>query len=216
MGETNMPTSLRDNVASPQRPAQRFWTDPRLLSEYVQLIFNTTVVSGILYLCVRFIQLINRDVERKVQFRAAAASAVMAECKSRFAQNQCQGLLRPPWLEPQCAHWARCMNGEAPESLSVHSAVIYAETLAEILNGFLKPISLKSIGILFFGTCGVIVVSNVAFKTYRVSYTTDQRYGFTEVEQDHHSSQCIARHDDSDNDNFCRTLQNKHSLSLDN
>ncbi|SCU87957.1 LANO_0D00628g1_1 [Lachancea nothofagi CBS 11611] len=169
---TQKPSNKQLNeVASVQSRPRAHWSDPRLLSEYLQLIFNVTIVSGLVYLCVRFVQLIKRDVDRKLQAQAVAASRTVLECKAKYEKNRCQPAFRAPWLEDQCLNWLRCMNRELPESQDFqHSAVVWAETLAEILNGFLKPISVKSLCILLVGTCGIIVVSNVAFKSYRVSY----------------------------------------------
>ncbi|SCV04735.1 LAME_0H20824g1_1 [Lachancea meyersii CBS 8951] len=159
------------DVASPQPTPSRYWTDPRVLSEYLQLIFNAVVVSGVLYLCVRFVQLINRDVDKKLQVQAAAAVRTVVECRNKYVKNRCQPDQRAPWLESQCLYWSRCMNQEVPEATDPQrSAVVWAETLAEIINGFLKPISVKSLSILLISTCGIIIVSNMAFKTYRVSY----------------------------------------------
>ncbi|SCU82867.1 LAFA_0D00496g1_1 [Lachancea sp. 'fantastica'] len=152
------------------------WTDPKVLSEYLQLAFNALIVSGILYLCVRFIQLINRDVDRKMLLQAAGAARTIQECRAKYIKNRCEPESRAPWLESQCLYWSRCMNQEIPESTDPqHSAVVWAETLAEIINGFLRPISAKSLSILLIGSCAIIIVSNMAFKSYRVTYvpTTD-------------------------------------------
>ncbi|CEP62988.1 Brr6p LALA0_S06e08460g [Lachancea lanzarotensis] len=163
--------TTKNNDVGFQKRSPSCWTDPKLLSGYVQLIFNTLIVSGLLFLCVRFIQLINRDVDRKLLLQAAGAARTVRECRAKYFKNRCEPESRAPWLESQCLYWSRCMNQEIPEATDPqHSAVVWAETLAEIINGFLKPISAKSLSILLVGSCAIIIVSNMAFKSYRVTY----------------------------------------------
>ena len=158
------------SAASSSKESKRHWSDPRTLAAYIQLFVSTVIISGLLYLCVRFLRLVNRDVECKFRNKVALAAKAALECRANYETNRCEPEERAPALEAQCAEWAHCMSRSQELWDLQHSAVLWAETLAEIINGFFKPISIKSLIILLTFTFGVIIVSNIAFGSYRVHY----------------------------------------------
>lgn len=155
-----------------EQERQQHWSHPSLLAAYAQLIANTALASAALYLGVRFILLVNRDVDEKLRKKAAVAVSTALECKRHYEANRCEPGQRAPALEQQCSEWFECKNKVHDTQDSQHSALLWAETLAEIINAFLKPISIKSLLILLVSTCGIIIVSNTAFGSYKVQYYT--------------------------------------------
>ncbi|CUS24231.1 LAQU0S14e03136g1_1 [Lachancea quebecensis] len=156
--------------ASSPKELKRYWSDPKILAAYIQLFVNTVIISGLLYLCVRFLRLVRRDVEWKVENKAVLVAKAAHQCRANYEANRCEPEERAPALEAQCVEWAHCMSKSHELRDLQHSTVLWAETLAEIINGFFKPISVKSLIILSTFTFGVIIVSNVAFGSYRVHY----------------------------------------------
>jgi hypothetical protein len=64
----------------------------------------------------------------------------IAMCAAEFKKNQCQNPL--PGLTHQCANWETCMNRDPT---IVGRAKVGAELIAEVVNGFVEPISWKTL-----------------------------------------------------------------------
>ncbi|KAJ2014792.1 hypothetical protein GGI06_003465 [Coemansia sp. S85] len=114
---------------------------------------------------------IQRDVNSKVQEHATAILQEIAVCSKRYQDNRCEPGLRVPGMEDDCNYWENCMLRDPTK---VGRAKVSAETLAEIINGFIEPISLKTMlffVLMFFGT---LVASNFAFGAYRHSRVQQQ------------------------------------------
>ncbi|CCH44339.1 Nucleus export protein BRL1 [Wickerhamomyces ciferrii] len=140
---------------------------PYILSLYLQLIFNVLIVSILLYFIYSFISTVKADVENKVDSYASDIIQEIALCSREYLRNNCQPGQRVVALEAACSQWEKCMN---QDPTTVGRAKIGAETFAEIINGFIKPISWKSMIFLFLITVGSLVLTNAAFGTYR-NYT---------------------------------------------
>jgi hypothetical protein len=67
----------------------------------------------------------------------------MATCAKNYVENRCNGEdgKRLPALEAVCNNWERCMNRDPAK---IGRAKVSAQTLAEIFNGFIEPISFKT------------------------------------------------------------------------
>ncbi|GME68174.1 unnamed protein product [[Candida] boidinii] len=142
-------------------------TDPRVpivLSLYLQLFFNIVIVSIIGYFIYSFVSTIQADVQNKIDNYAAEVLQEISLCAREYQRNHCDPGSRVPALEKSCMAWETCMERD-PDS--VGRAKIGAETFAEIINGFVKPISWKSVFTIFFLTVGSLVFTNVAFEAYR-------------------------------------------------
>ena len=137
---------------------------PYILSLYLQLIFNVLIVSILLYFVYSFISTVKADVENKVDSYASDIIQEIALCSREYLRNNCQPGKRVVALESACSQWEKCMN---QDPTTVGRAKIGAETFAEIINGFIKPISWKSMTFLFLITVGSLVLTNAAFGTYR-------------------------------------------------
>ncbi|OLY79152.1 Nucleus export protein brr6 [Smittium mucronatum] len=67
-------------------------------------------------------------------------------------------------MESECRLWESCMNRDP---IVVGRGKISAETFAEIINGFIEPITLKTMSfflLLFFGS---LYINNTVFSNYR-------------------------------------------------
>lgn len=116
---------------------------PRILSYYAQFAFNLTLAFLTLYVIVAFLLAIRSDVIRASDEESSRILAEMAVCARNFVENRCSGEdgRRLPALEAVCDNWERCMNQDPAK---VGRAKVSAQTLAEIFNGFIEPISLKT------------------------------------------------------------------------
>ncbi|SCU86344.1 LAMI_0D01662g1_1 [Lachancea mirantina] len=149
----------------------RFRADPRLLSEYIQLLFNVIIAAIGVYVIVGFIRLTSRDVDRKLHQNTLETLARIERCRANYERNRCEPANRAPRMEQQCQEWLLCLNQDTQVAHdSSHSATIWAATLAEIIDVFLKNISVRSLVFMLISICGIIVVTNVAFGSYRVHY----------------------------------------------
>lgn len=137
---------------------------PYIISLYLQLLFNVAIVSILLYFVYTFISTVRADVENKVDSYATDIIQEIAICAREYSRNNCQPGHRVVALEAACSEWEKCMNRDPT---TVGRARIGAETFAEIINGFIKPISWKSMFFIVFITVGSLVLTNAAFGTYR-------------------------------------------------
>lgn len=111
-----------------------------------------------------FYSTVKRDVDMKVDEYSADILQEMAMCSKDYLANNCMPGKRVPALETMCNAWERCMNRDPK---IVGRARVSAETFAEIINGFLRPISFKSMVFVIFLLAGSLFVCNFGFGTYR-------------------------------------------------
>ncbi|OWB55726.1 hypothetical protein B5S28_g1604 [[Candida] boidinii] len=159
--------SYNTNIDTSKFSLHSLLTDPRVpivLSLYLQLFFNIVIVSIIGYFIYSFVSTIQADVQNKIDNYAAEVLQEISLCAREYQRNHCDPGNRVPALEKSCMAWETCMKRD-PDS--VGRAKIGAETFAEIINGFVKPISWKSVFTLFLLTVGSLAFTNVAFEAYR-------------------------------------------------
>lgn len=82
-------------------------------------------------------------MDRSREEVSADILAEMAACAKNYIENRCSGDdgKRLPALETVCNNWERCMNRDPAK---VGRAKVSAQTLAEVFNGFIEPISFKA------------------------------------------------------------------------
>ncbi|KAF8453600.1 Di-sulfide bridge nucleocytoplasmic transport domain-containing protein [Terfezia claveryi] len=114
---------------------------PILVSSYLQLFFNISIVIVVLYLLISFLRTIQADVDTKVKQSAQKRLSEILECTNQFIANRCGTGYRVPAVEALCASWEACMNQDPDE---VGRAKVSAQTFAEILNSLIEPISYKA------------------------------------------------------------------------
>ncbi|KAJ1854915.1 hypothetical protein GGH12_003976 [Coemansia sp. RSA 1822] len=144
---------------------------PYVLSGYLQLAFNVFMVGTVLVLVMHVLVTIQHDVNAKVHEHSAEILHEISACSKQYLDNRCDPLMRVPAMEQACAAWEACMHRDPSK---VSRSRVSAETLAEIVNGFIEPISLKTMLFfvcMFFGT---LFVSNFAFGAYRHSRVHQQ------------------------------------------
>ncbi|KAJ1800506.1 hypothetical protein LPJ59_001046 [Coemansia sp. RSA 2399] len=137
---------------------------PYVISGYLQLGFNIFMVGTVLVIVVNVLLTIRRDVNSKVQEYSSEILHEIATCSKQYADNQCDPLMRVPAMEPLCVAWESCMHRDPTK---VGRAKVSAETLAEIVNGFIDPISFKTMLFFVLLFVGTLLVSNFAFGAYR-------------------------------------------------
>ncbi|CAK7893500.1 hypothetical protein CAAN3_01S14840 [[Candida] anglica] len=138
---------------------------PYVLSLYLQFAFNFLVLSFVIYFLFIFIKTISSDVNHKIDIYVTNSIEEIKHCTREYNRNNCSPDIRAPVLEKSCTMWKKCMDRD-PQKIG--RSKVTAETLADIINGFLKPISWKSlvfINMLMWS----VVATNVAFGSYRNS-----------------------------------------------
>ncbi|KAJ1802557.1 hypothetical protein LPJ75_006151 [Coemansia sp. RSA 2598] len=154
---------------------------PYVISGYLQLGFNVFMVGTVLVIVVNVLLTIQRDINAKVQEYAGVVSQEILSCSKQYVDNRCDPDMRVPAMEPYCNAWETCMQQDPKK---VGRAKVSAETLAGIVNGFIEPLSFKTMVfflLLFFGT---MVASNFAFGAYRHNRVAHQQVVRMEKEED--------------------------------
>lgn len=137
---------------------------PILLSIWLQLAYNAIIMAVVSYFVWTFYSTVKRDVDMKVDEYSADILQEMAMCSKDYLANNCMPGKRVPALETMCNAWERCMNRDPK---IVGRARVSAETFAEIINGFLRPISFKSMVFVMVMLVGSLFVCNFGFGSYR-------------------------------------------------
>lgn len=137
---------------------------PILLSIWLQLAYNAIIMAVVSYFVYTFYSTVKRDVDMKVDEYSADILQEMAMCSKDYLANNCMPGKRVPALETMCNAWERCMNRDPK---IVGRARVSAETFAEIINGFLRPISFKSMVFVLILLGGSLFVCNFGFGSYR-------------------------------------------------
>lgn len=177
-----------------------YW--PFIIMGYVQLAFNTAVVLALSYLAFSFYMTIRDDVHIKVSERMASLLAEIALCTRQYNENKCNN--RVPAIEAACSAWEACMTRN-PSVIS--RAKLTAETFAEIINGFIEPVSYKTMIFMLVALFGTVFLSNYAFTVARGRVMPQHQTGST-------SSRRMAPHDDGDDGDGTGGGGNNDRLSI--
>ncbi|KAK0533791.1 hypothetical protein OC834_002120 [Tilletia horrida] len=140
---------------------------PELLLGHAQFIFNASLLAATLYLLFLIARTVQRDVEWKwLEYRAELETHI-ASCRTSFERNHCASPTLGVDFQAQCALWARCMQRD-PDG--VGRARVFAETVADIANGFVDRVSWKTMA--FTLLCLFILVggTNSTLSSYRHAY----------------------------------------------
>ncbi|KAL0945560.1 hypothetical protein HGRIS_014721 [Hohenbuehelia grisea] len=115
---------------------------PYVLSGYLQFFFNLSLILLFLYLVVQFILTVQRDVAERISEHSFDMVQEIAMCSQEYKKNYCGTDRYSPALEKQCSLWEACMNRDPS---IVGRARVGAELIAEVVNGFVEPISWKTL-----------------------------------------------------------------------
>ncbi|ODV67506.1 hypothetical protein HYPBUDRAFT_106844 [Hyphopichia burtonii NRRL Y-1933] len=174
---------LSDDDVTPSPPPQvlrvfnRLVTDPKIpyvLSLYVQLFLNISLISLLAYLIFIFVKTVRSDINQKIEMYTMDALHEISLCSREYFRNKCSienGNVRVPALEKTCTMWGKCMNRD-PQLIG--KSKVTAETFADIINGFLKPISWKSLFLMTFHVLITFFFTNRVFGDYRHSTYMNQ------------------------------------------
>jgi hypothetical protein len=132
----------------------------------LQSAFYVALGGIALYLVCTAILAFRTEVHIKYQARWVTLQHEMDVCRRHYEENRC-GTLRMPALEASCKSWEACMGRDAA---SLGTAKIAAETLAEILNSFFEPISLRTIAILIVATVVALFLASSFLSLFRSRY----------------------------------------------
>lgn len=139
---------------------------PFIVSGYLQLLFNVAMLSLALYGVASFVSSIRHDVDMKVEQFSEEILSEIAICSRDYVENRCSPDTRIPAMQKTCEMWRRCM--ERDPTLVARSK-LNAQTLGEIFNSFVEPLSYKAMIFFTVFVFGFMIASNVAFKLSRAS-----------------------------------------------
>eukprot|EP00736_Rhodelphis_marinus_P013175 Rmarinus@m.4634 len=165
-------TEYDDSVKSNWRPSlqtredlQRHIVLPLVISGYLQLAFNLFVLCMFGYVVFAFVESVQNDVDGKVEEYSQEVMAEIALCSKSYIENRCSPPEHQlPAMKQMCHHWELCMNRD-PRIIG--RTKLSAEALAEIVNGFIEPISYKTMVFFSIFLFGFLLISNFAFHLTR-------------------------------------------------
>ncbi|KZP15210.1 hypothetical protein FIBSPDRAFT_726197 [Athelia psychrophila] len=161
-GRVARKTSNHYTLNLPSAPAPQSDT-PYILLGYLQFFFNLSLVLVFLYLVLQFILTVQRDVEQRISEYSMDIVQEIAMCATQFRNNLCAP--NPiPAMAHQCASWETCMNRDPT---IVGRAKVGAEMIAEVVNGFVEPISWKTLAFTLTSLSFLTVFINTLLSLYR-------------------------------------------------
>ncbi|KAJ6569548.1 Di-sulfide bridge nucleocytoplasmic transport domain-containing protein [Mycena capillaripes] len=147
------------NMPSPPAPQSDL---PYVLLGYLQFFFNLSLILLFLYLVVQFILTVQRDVEERISEYSMDIVQDIAMCALQYKNNLCENPL--PAMAQQCAIWATCMSRDPT---IVGRAKVGAEMIAEVVNGFIEPISWKALAFTLTSLSFLTLFINALLSLYR-------------------------------------------------
>ncbi|KXN84802.1 Nucleus export protein brr6 [Leucoagaricus sp. SymC.cos] len=139
---------------------------PYVLLGYLQFLFNLSLISLFLYLAIQFIITIQRDVEHRVSEYSQDIVQEIAMCALQYRNNLCETSPIPAMIQ-QCAKWEACMNRDPAV---VGRAKVSAELIAEVVNGFVEPISWKTLIFSLSSLSFLTIFVNALLSLYRTRH----------------------------------------------
>lgn len=208
---------LLEPIDPPKPPKVTFWAyfnDPNVpyvISLYLQILFNICIMAILFYFGFVLYRLVKEDINLKFETYIIDAKHEISRCTKEYLRNRCStenGHQRVPALESICTQLEKCMNRD-PQLIA--KSKITAETFADIINGFIKPISWKALifmNVLLFGS---LIVSNVAFGKYRTDINPEKNKNIQLQERINHLEDLLQKYEN----NQPRTiLQSQHTTEL--
>jgi hypothetical protein len=147
------------NMAAPAAPKSEL---PYVLLGYLQFFFNLSLILVFLYLLLQFILTVQRDVEKRMADYSMDIVHDIATCALHYQENNCETPF--PALKRQCKEWETCMNRDP---MTLGRARVVAELIAEVVNGFVEPISWKTLGFTLTSLGFLTVFINTLLSLYR-------------------------------------------------
>ncbi|KII86452.1 hypothetical protein PLICRDRAFT_44048 [Plicaturopsis crispa FD-325 SS-3] len=136
---------------------------PYILLGYLQFFFNLSLILVFLYLVLQFILTVQHDVEQRISEYSMDIVQEIAMCSSQYRNNLCASNPIPAMIQ-QCANWETCMNRDPT---IVGRAKVGAELIAEVVNGFVEPISWKTLAFTLTSLSFLTVFINSLLSLFR-------------------------------------------------
>ncbi|KAF9451759.1 hypothetical protein P691DRAFT_698517 [Macrolepiota fuliginosa MF-IS2] len=156
----NMSNHYTLNMPAPTSPKPE---TPYVLLGYLQFFFNLSLILLFLYLVVQFIVTIQRDVEQRISEYSQEIVQEISMCALQYKNNLCDTNSVPAMVQ-QCAKWEACMNRDPAV---VGRAKVSAELIAEVVNGFVEPISWKTLIFTLSSLSFLTIFVNALLSLYR-------------------------------------------------
>ncbi|SCV74283.1 BQ2448_6715 [Microbotryum intermedium] len=125
---------------------------PYVLLGYLQFLSLALLAVLFLSLSLLFLYTLYVDIQSRLRSLTSELRAEILACAKMYVDNRCEPATRLPALERKCAGWEECMGREI---VVVGKTRVVAETLADVVNGFVDVISFKTMSfvILTLGLC---------------------------------------------------------------
>ncbi|GAA5851361.1 hypothetical protein JCM8547_004218 [Rhodosporidiobolus lusitaniae] len=127
-----------------EQPAPEKWLrsgTPYVLLGYLQFGSLALLAILILSLLLLFLYTLYHDIQARLSSLTVELRAEIIQCAKAYVDNRCAPETRIPAMESRCAGWEECMNREI---VVVGKTRVVAETLAEVVNGFVDVLNLKT------------------------------------------------------------------------
>ncbi|KAI7906385.1 Di-sulfide bridge nucleocytoplasmic transport domain-containing protein [Cokeromyces recurvatus] len=105
-----------------------------------KLFYTSILFMGALYIIIHLIRNIHYDIKDKIATYESDLFGDQLYCQQQYELNRCSPNTRLPAIQDLCREWERCMM----RPLAVSKSKVLAETLAEMVNGFLNTLTLKT------------------------------------------------------------------------
>ncbi|GAA6027272.1 hypothetical protein JCM8097_002545 [Rhodosporidiobolus ruineniae] len=114
---------------------------PYVLLGYLQFGSLALLAVLVLSLLLLFLYTLYHDIQSRLASLTVELRAEILQCAKSYVDNKCAPETRLPFMESRCAGWEECMNRDVVVSGKTR---VVAETLAEVVNGFVDVISFKT------------------------------------------------------------------------
>ncbi|BGP32035.1 hypothetical protein JCM10296v2_003814 [Rhodotorula toruloides] len=133
---------MQQQQQQPEAQPERWMrsSTPYVLLGYLQFGSLTLLAVLVLSLLFLFLYTLYTDIQARLAELTVGLRSEIVQCAKAYVDNFCQEK-RMPALARQCVEWEECMNKEV---VVVGKTRVVAETLAEVVNGFVDVISLKT------------------------------------------------------------------------
>ncbi|KAM6495042.1 Di-sulfide bridge nucleocytoplasmic transport domain containing protein [Amanita muscaria] len=129
-----------------------------ILRGILQICFSFCWKALLLYIAVRLIMVLQQDVVERISESSLEINQEIAICALHFKNNLCAANQVPAMIR-QCSDWETCMNRSAAV---VGRVKVGAELIAEVLNGFVEPISWKALA--FIAVLIIVLTYSLALR----------------------------------------------------
>lgn len=108
---------------------------------YLQFASLALLSVLFLFISILFLQTLYTDIQSRLSSLTLEIRSEIMQCAKAYVDNRCEPATRIPAMERKCSGWEECMGREV---VVVGKTRVVAETLAEVVNGFVDVISFKT------------------------------------------------------------------------